>query len=329
MTRSISWKRPLIAVGGGACVALITRAFAGSGRATLLARDLAAGIGFPVDTATDISHPWAVALIAMGSAWTIWLCLEIRSLAQQFALFVAALALCLTGSWLAHIGGGAVPTVPVMVALCLAFIAGQFAAGFGGSPRQQALLGLLDGKLNASRSSELATAGNEPVPDESRDCLVTAIEVPASDREFFPVLRQGLLTDGAFLQERDDGLCLVIYGLWDDLDENSAWSSLARAVDGLVARPEGWKLATARGTVRRFLDLGETPSLHLRGRVISDLATLLDEGETTDDAPPHWLSTAAPPAERSIGWQLAPDSAAPLRLNPTESRAPVPPSPPE
>jgi hypothetical protein len=319
MTRTVFWQRPLVAAGGGAIVALLTRAFAGSPRAALLARDLAAGTGFPVDTTTDLSHPWAVALVAMGAAWTIWLCLELRSLGQQFALLLAALALCLTGSWLAHIGGGAFPTVPVMVALCLAFILGQFAAGFGGSPRQQALLALLDGKFPPSRARVLAGAASEPASDETRDCLVTAIEVPPSDRAFFPALREGLLTDGAFLQEREDGLCLAIHGLWDELDENAAWAAVARAVESLVPRPATWRIATGRGTIRRLLDLGESPSLHLRGRITGDLAIALEECESTGNGLPLWLAMEPPPEGCSIGWHADPGSTPPYRLLPQAS----------
>lgn len=319
MTRIIAWRKPLIAAGAGILVALLTRALVDSERGALFARDLAAGTGFPVATTTDIGHPWAIALIAMGSAWTIWLCLELRSLVQQFALLGAALALCLTGSWLAHIGGGAFPTVPVMAALCLAFILGQFAAGFGGDPRQQALLGLLEGKLEGSRARALATAAEEPATDVARDCLVTLIEIPAADSGFFPVLHRGLLTEGAFLQEREDGLWLAIHGLWDDLDENAAWSAMARVADSLVSRPAPWKLATARGTVRRLLDLGERPFLRLRGRVTGDLADLLDQSEATDDGLPFWLATVPPPGGSAIGWQSDPAASYPCRLKPSGS----------
>jgi hypothetical protein len=320
MTRASSWQRPLTALAGGTLVALLTRLLVDSGRGALFARDLAAAIGFPVDTTTDIDHPWFVVLIAMGAAWTIWLCLELRSIVHQFALLAAALALCLTGSWLAHIGGGAFPTVPVMAALCLAFIFGQFAAGFGGSPRQQALLDLLDGKFDPSRARALAIAADEPAPDEARDCLVTAIEIPAADAAFFSVLRRGLLTDGAFLQQREDGLWLAIHGLWDDLDENIAWAGLARAADSLLSHPAGWKLATMRGTLRRLLDLGESPSLHLRGRVTGELAVVLDEAESTDDGLPLWLAMDLPPADASIGWQAGGESPPPYRLKPAGSK---------
>ena len=317
MNRNMSWRRPMIAVGGGIVVALLIRGFVDSGRGALFARDLATGIGFPVDTTTDVGHPWAVALIAMGAAWTIWLCLELRSLLHQFGLLLAALALCLTGSWLAHIGGGAFPTVPVMAALCLAFILGQFAAGFGGSPRQQALLGLLDGKLEASRARGLVGTEEEPASDAWRDCLVTAIEVPAGDRAFFPVLRQGLLTQGAFLHERDDGIWLAIHGLWDDYDENTAWAALARAVESLVARPAAWKLATGRGKVRRLLDLGEPASLHLRGRAIGEVVDLLAEWESADDGQTRWIASVAPPADGEAGWRIEAGESPPCRLIPT------------
>lgn len=315
MNLPVSWRRPLIAIGGGAMVALLVRAFVDSGQARLLARDLAAATGFPVATTTDIAHPWAVALLAMGAAWTIWLCLEIRSVACQFALLTAALGLCLTGSWIAHIGGGGFPTVPVMAALCLAFIIGQIAAGFGGSPRQQALLALLDGHIAPARATSLA-AGSEPAPDEARDCLVTAIEIPDADKAFFSTLRRGLLTDGVFLHARDDGRWLAIQGLWDDLDETAAWSALARAADSLASRPKAWKLATARATLRRLLDLGESPSLHLRGRVTGDLANLLDENEPDAGGLPLWLATSPPPEQSAIGWQAEDGRSPPLRLRP-------------
>lgn len=315
MSPHISWQRPLVALAGGALMSLLVWLFVDSGRAATLAHDLATSIGFPVDTTTDIGHPWAIALLTIGSAWTIWLCLSLRSLAQQFAIFVAALGLCLTGSWLAHIGGGTFPTMPIMAALTLAFIFGQIAAGFGGSPRQQALLNLLQGNLRDSLARDLA-ASSEPAADVSRDCLVTAIEAPSTDEDFLSTLRRGLLTDGAFLQTREDGILLAIYGLWGDLDETEAWSHLARAVDSLVPRPGGWKLATARGPVRRLLDLGAAPALHLRGRITAELAILLDDIETPSDSLPIWITKEIPPATTAIGWGTEANSSPPHRLRP-------------
>lgn len=321
----VAWHRPLLAIAGGAAVALLTRAFAGSSQTPALARDLAASTGFPVATTTDLGHPWALALLAMGAAWTIWLCLEIRSLARQFALLAAALGLCLTGSWIAEVGGGVFPTVPVMAALCLAFIAGQFAAGFAGSPARQNLLALLEGKIDPSRARLLA--GGQVDPDQTRDCLITAIEAPGNDRGFFPTLRDGLLRDGIFLHARDDGLWLAISGLWDDLDEPAAWATIARAADSLVSRPPGWKLATGRANLRRLLDLGDPPSLHLRGRATGDLAAQLEANTAPTDPLPLWLATTIPPAGSATGWSANPSPSdstpGPLRLLP-DSSVPTP-----
>jgi hypothetical protein len=325
MSLPVAWRRPLVALAGGAAVALITRAFADSGQAPALARDLAASTGFPLATTTDLGHPWAVGLLAMGAAWTIWLCLEIRSLARQFGLLAAALGLCLTGSWIAQVGGGVFPTVPVMAALCLAFIAGQLAAGLAGSPARQHLLALLDGKLSPARARALAFATTEPDVDSSRDCLITAIELPASDREFFPVLREGLLVEGAFLHACDDGRWLAIYGLWEELDEIAAWKALARAADSLVSRPGEWKLATGRGTLRRMLDLGDHPVLHLRGRATAELADLLESAAPAPEKIPLWIAMSPPPPEVAIGWAADPATPAdtPFRLLPADPPAPA------
>lgn len=309
---------PLTALLGGLITVVLVQWIFPAAQVAALANDLAAATGIPVNTSNDIPTPWGTCMLGLGAACVVWVCIEVGSFLVQCGLLVATIALLLTGAWLAHLGGGGFPTVPVIIALLVAFILGQFAAGLGGNRTSQAIQLILAGSLRPDRIQ--AVLANPPPASVDLVRVHALIELPATDQEFLPTLIRGLMLDGAWVREADDGRLHIVFGLFDTdaeaaVQTNDIWAALARVADAMAARPHPWRMASATGVSTRVVNLGDRPGLYLRGPTIHMLARWLEEfPPAADDTSTQWLCDL--PVDVPVpGWATN-DATVPARLKP-------------
>ena len=313
---------PLTALLGGLITVLLVRLLIPAEQAAALAHDIAVSTGFPVATTTIVPDPWGTVMLGLGAAWVVWACIEIPSFLVQLSLLAAGLALLLTGAWIANLGGGTFPTVPVMVAMVIAFILGQFAVGFSGDPARHSLHVLLDGTMGMPQLQQVLSQPSPPA-NMGMTRVLAMIEPCPEDAEFLPTLIHGLKVDGAWVRAADDGRLQVVFGLFDDgeeMDGAPAWAALARAADAMAARPHVWRLASMTGRLNRVIQLTEPAGLHLRGHALLTLARWLEDAPSAANGDLVLWLAAVPEGIRVPGWSASGDAADPVRLRPAQDR---------
>ena len=317
-----SFRSFLAAVASGLAVALCVHFLTASGVVAALARDLAAATGFPLDRAVGLGAGgfWLSALLA---GWVAWVCLNVRSLGLQCVLLAVAVGLCVTGSWVAALAGGAFPAVPVILGLVGGFILGQIAAGFLGDANRRNLEAALAGDLDPSQRQ--TTLGQEVYQEGCRrDCLAAIVDAPDTDRGYLPIVRAGLVRRGAWVREDGGGRLRIAFGmLGREPTAGEALAALAEAAVAMAARPaQPWTLACATGPVSARLEEAPSPRLLVRGAVWPRMLGLVEEGCGSPDGF-RWL-VAGPEVEPPAGWEAVVAAAGVVRWVPARRPVPAP-----